>query len=304
MDEDGNIMPGWSQDTNGEWKYTTPEVTTPEEPTTPPVTPPSGGGTSTGGGGTSTGGGSTSTGGGSTSTGGGTTPKPTTISPSSFNGLSNLAANNSALNAFLTPIFITGGAKIKQKNPLETFNNQMPAQEPDAQPIAQVPLDPYANTGFLSPISRAMGGSVFQNTMPNQEFATMNTGSDQPQAPKIIKQKNPLAIFGKAKGGSIEAHNPQFYSEGGLSAQHRYVKGPGDGTSDSVPAMLANGEFVIPADVVSSLGNGSNDSGAKILDEFLRTIRNHKHKSNTKKLPPDSKGPLSYLQQAKKKVKV
>ena len=302
MDDDGNIMPGWSVDNAGNWQYNTPVT---EEPTTPTPPPNSGGGTSTGSGsGTSTGGG-TSTGSGSgtsTGSGGSTTPRPTTTS--SFNGLSNLAANPSALSAFLSPIFITGGPKIKQKNPLEAFNNQVPAQEYATPPVPQVPLDPYANTGFLSPISRATGGSVFESTMPNQEFASMNAGSNQTQVPKIIKQKNPLAIFGKAEGGSIQEHNPEFYSEGGLSAQHRYVKGEGDGTSDSVPAMLANGEFVIPADIVSSLGNGSNDSGAKILDEFLKTIRNHKHKSNAKNLPPDSKGPLSYLQQAKKKVKV
>jgi hypothetical protein len=88
-----------------------------------------------------------------------------------------------------------------------------------------------------------------------------------------------------------------------LSAAHRYVKGAGDGTSDSIPAMLANGEFVIPADIVSSLGNGSNDSGAKVLDEFLKTIRAHKRKADAKHLPPDSKGPLAYLINAKRKVK-
>ncbi len=109
-------------------------------------------------------------------------------------------------------------------------------------------------------------------------------------------------------GGSIqnapEGHNPQFFSEGGLGQmKNTYVKGAGDGTSDSIAAMLANGEFVIPADVVSSLGNGSNDSGAKVLDEFLRTIRAHKRKANPKGLPPDSKGALGYLAAAKKKVK-
>jgi hypothetical protein len=109
-------------------------------------------------------------------------------------------------------------------------------------------------------------------------------------------------------GGAIqdapEGHNPQFFSEGGLgSMKNTYVKGEGDGTSDSIAAMLANGEFVIPADVVSSLGNGSNDSGAKVLDEFLRTIRAHKRKANPKGLPPDSKGALGYLAAAKKKVK-
>mgnify|MGYP003344551220 CR=1 FL=1 len=107
------------------------------------------------------------------------------------------------------------------------------------------------------------------------------------------------------EGGEVVDHKPQFYSEGGLGTlKNRYVKGPGDGTSDSVPAMLANGEFVIPADVVSKLGNGSNDSGSKVLDEFMRTIREHKRRADARHLPPDSKGPLSYLQQAQKKVKV
>jgi len=106
-----------------------------------------------------------------------------------------------------------------------------------------------------------------------------------------------------ADGGSIREHNPEFYSEGGLGSLHnRYVKGNGDGTSDSVPAMLANGEFVLSADVVSDIGNGSNDAGAKILDEFMRTIREHKRNADARQLPPDSKGPLAYLLQAKKKV--
>jgi hypothetical protein len=98
-------------------------------------------------------------------------------------------------------------------------------------------------------------------------------------------------------------HNPEFFSEGGASIKNRYVKGAGDGTSDSIPAMLANGEFVIPADVVSNLGNGSNDSGAKILDEFLRVVREHKTKHDARRLPPDSKGPLSYLTDAKRKAR-
>ena len=109
-------------------------------------------------------------------------------------------------------------------------------------------------------------------------------------------------IGAHAAGGEIDDHVPEFHSEGGL--QHRYVQGDGDGTSDSVKAMLANGEFVIPADVVSDLGNGSNESGAKVLDSFLSVIRAHKQKHDPKKLPPDSKGPLAYLLAAKKKAKV
>jgi hypothetical protein len=114
----------------------------------------------------------------------------------------------------------------------------------------------------------------------------------------------PNYLQGRADGGHIEGHNPQFYSEGGLnSLENRYVKGDGDGTSDDVPAMLANGEFVIPADVVSKLGNGSNDAGANVLDEFLQVIRKHAQNHDPKKLPPDSKGPLAYLIDAQRRAK-
>jgi hypothetical protein len=106
-----------------------------------------------------------------------------------------------------------------------------------------------------------------------------------------------------AEGGDVEGHNPQFFSVGGLnSMENTYVQGEGDGTSDSVPAMLADGEFVIPADVVSKLGNGSNNAGAKVLDGFLSSIRTHAQDHDPKKLPPESKGPLAYLLDAKRKV--
>jgi len=113
----------------------------------------------------------------------------------------------------------------------------------------------------------------------------------------------PNYLQGRAAGGHIEGHNPQFYSEGGLnSLENRYVKGDGDGTSDDVPAMLANGEFVIPADVVSKLGNGSNDAGANVLDEFLQVIREHAQRHDPKELPPDSKGALAYLEEAQQRA--
>jgi hypothetical protein len=107
-----------------------------------------------------------------------------------------------------------------------------------------------------------------------------------------------------ADGGQIQGHNPSFFSPGGLaSMENTYVNGEGDGTSDSVEAMLADGEFVIPADVVSKLGNGSSNAGAKVLDNFLLTIREHAQKHDPKNLPPDSKGALAYLLDANKKVR-
>jgi hypothetical protein len=68
------------------------------------------------------------------------------------------------------------------------------------------------------------------------------------------------------------------YAAGG-----RLLRGPGDGMSDSIPAVikgarpqraaLADGEFVIPADVVSHLGNGSTEAGSKHLYSMMNRIR-------------------------------
>lgn len=74
------------------------------------------------------------------------------------------------------------------------------------------------------------------------------------------------------------------YSDGG-----RMLRGPGDGMSDSIPASisdkqparLADGEFVVPADVVSHLGNGSTDAGAKQLYAMMDKVR--KARTGTKR---------------------
>ena len=81
-----------------------------------------------------------------------------------------------------------------------------------------------------------------------------------------------------AGGGLAAMHASTLggYSDGG-----RLLRGPGDGMSDNIPAVigkkqparLADGEFVIPADVVSHLGNGSTEAGAKQLYKMMDKIR-------------------------------
>jgi hypothetical protein len=81
-------------------------------------------------------------------------------------------------------------------------------------------------------------------------------------------------------------------SLGGYSDGGRMLKGPGDGMSDSIPASIANkqparladGEFVVPADVVSHLGNGSTDAGARKLYAMMDKIR--KARTGKKKQAP------------------
>jgi len=79
-----------------------------------------------------------------------------------------------------------------------------------------------------------------------------------------------------ARGGISDLGSYSDYARGG-----RMLKGPGDGMSDSIPASiagkrparLATEEFVVPADVVSHLGNGSSDAGAKQLYAMMDRVR-------------------------------
>ena len=77
------------------------------------------------------------------------------------------------------------------------------------------------------------------------------------------------------------------YNLGGYSDGGRLLRGPGDGVSDDIPATiagkqparLADGEFVIPARIVSELGNGSTDAGAKRLYAMMDRIQSGRKKT-------------------------
>ena len=105
------------------------------------------------------------------------------------------------------------------------------------------------------------------------------------------------AGYGAATGGLMRKHMAQGgiaslaqggqshlgdYSDGG-----RLLKGPGDGVSDSIPATiadkrparLADGEFVVPARIVSELGNGSTEAGARKLYAMMDRVQKARKKS-------------------------
>ena len=100
------------------------------------------------------------------------------------------------------------------------------------------------------------------------------------QAAQGAAQAQPESMQLAAAGGIMGADHSSLggYATGGAP---RLLKGPGDGMSDNIPAVIANkqparladGEFVIPADVVSHLGNGSTDAGAKHLHTMMSNVR-------------------------------
>ena len=115
-------------------------------------------------------------------------------------------------------------------------------------------------------------------------------------SPPVAKRPTPMGQLNLRPPGAQAAAasstlDPENAAQGGImhsslggyaaGGNPRLLKGPGDGMSDNIPATIANkqparladGEFVIPADVVSHLGNGSTDAGAKRLHEMMNKIR-------------------------------
>jgi hypothetical protein len=126
----------------------------------------------------------------------------------------------------------------------------------------------------------------------------VNTRAKLPRASRSAGQLNMKPQGSKAEkvdeyeyaaSGGIMGASLGGYAAGG---NPRLLKGPGDGMSDNIPAVigrrqparLADGEFVVPADVVSHLGNGSTEAGAKKLHSMMDNVR--KARTGKKKQAP------------------
>jgi hypothetical protein len=173
--------------------------------------------------------------------------------------------------------------------------NQQVAQVQDElstpQPQPQEGSD-YFNYGQQTDINDLLGG----NKSPTQPF-------------KAGGLATPLF----AGGGTTRYGH---YAGGGLNVVHHAgkprldfrtgnaVTGPGDGQSDDIPAMLADGEFVFPADVVAALGNGSTKAGSDKLYDMMHSIRAYHRSAKPKDLPPPAKkSPLDYLKKPARKAR-
>ena len=124
-----------------------------------------------------------------------------------------------------------------------------------------------------------MGDDMYPQSQQQRSFyatpTQMPTSAQQAMA-SYEPKTNPLTGQPTAHMATGGIANLGGYSDGG-----QLLKGPGDGMSDNIPASigakqparLADGEFVVPADVVSHLGNGSTDAGAKQLYNMMNKVR-------------------------------
>ena len=86
-------------------------------------------------------------------------------------------------------------------------------------------------------------------------------------------------------------------ARGGLAAATgKFAQGGGSGRADTIAARLSDGEYVIDAETVAMLGDGSAKEGAKRLDAMRKEVRMHKGKKLSKgKISPDAKTPMQYI---------
>ena len=150
------------------------------------------------------------------------------------------------------------------------------------------------------------------------DLSIENVSGQDPYAPGSTREREQLryaftprpvttdpnqAIYA-ADGGFMGRgdEDPVEMAMGGLAAfkQGHYLQGGGDGMSDSIPAVISNrqparladGEFIVPADVVSGLGNGSSNAGAKQLYGMMDRVR--QGRTGKKKQAPEIK-PQKYM---------
>lgn len=176
------------------------------------------------------------------------------------------------------------------------------------------PASPYAGTvqgtpGYIgSPVGYAAGGIADANPIENPSVGPVEqmsrdnaVGQNQmfPQAainsPAFSSATNtPMGSNMIAPAGDTNV-DPYSGAErfaagghlGGYSDGGRMLKGPGDGISDSIPALiggkqparLADGEFVLPSRIVSEIGNGSTEAGARKLYAMMDRVQNARKKS-------------------------
>jgi hypothetical protein len=121
---------------------------------------------------------------------------------------------------------------------------------------------------------KSVSGQPVQFTSGYEHW--LRYGKDAGWKPTVKKAGGGLAALTMAGGGMSGQFDLGGYSDGG-----RLLRGPGDGVSDSIPATignkrparLADGEFVVPARIVSELGNGSTEAGARKLYAMMDRVQ-------------------------------
>ena len=206
---------------------------------------------------------------------------PPSVEALNSNALGSLASNTSSAplavpSGMPTPAFPATGGTFTEG--MARFANN---------PLASIKANPFtagasalagatgAREEFERPEEYRMRGLRFSDDY-RAAYAEGGIASLASGGYDRVVGEQPMYSSNMARGGISDLGGYSDYARGG-----RMLRGPGDGMSDSIPASiegkrparLANEEFVVPADVVSHLGNGSSDAGAKQLYAMMDKVR-------------------------------
>jgi hypothetical protein len=179
-------------------------------------------------------------------------------------------------------------------DPMQNLYNPQPTPQQPQRPPQGMPPQAAKNQQQMGMSQPVMG---MPPGMPQGAPQGQNMGMAKPPMP----QQNPMQAGPQGlKSGGLPAWSNVPMTNGRLNFRHGApVHGAGDGQSDDIPAMLADGEYVIDAETVAQIGNGSTKAGAQALDKFRENIRAHKRSAPINKIPPKTKALTSYLRGAK-----
>lgn len=181
------------------------------------------------------------------------------------------------------PSYARGGSLSDSIESYQKMLGGQPQAAPTKSPDVGIYYDQDPDTRYQDALTAAQIRQAKVNKRANMQLPG-------PKRPTPMGQLN-LKPVGSAATASESTLDPETAKHGGImhsslggyaaGGNPRLLKGPGDGMSDNIPATingrqparLADGEFVIPADVVSHLGNGSTEAGAKQLHAMMNKVR-------------------------------
>jgi hypothetical protein len=225
-------------------------------------------------------------------------------------------AVNPAPAAQMTPAAQTSPAPVAQTSPLAVnptpspVIEEMPAlSEKLNEPTSDLAVKPDAQTAGVPSIGSKMPDmSLFENMRDNGRDPnwvpppdphanwTPEQRAEHKAAVKAAYDKATSEGWAAARGGSTDGAPHGGHGTSRKPRTEFAVHGAGTGRSDDIPAVLSDGEYVMDAETVALLGDGSSKAGAEKLDQLRVNLRRHKGANLAKgRFSVNAKSPEKYL---------
>jgi len=230
-----------------------------------------------------------------------------TLGSLAIGGLGNLFGGGGGGSNGTIPAGFGSGSNGTFNQPLPTLPSTSPfsPQNLGARNVSKT-YDEWTKGGYGSPTS-------YFNNVPLQSTPSVTQPYTKPAAsvampdvriPTLASVPTPrapgadllAAMLGQQDQTTGMARGGQAHGHPSRSTDSFAVRGAGTGREDKIPAVLSDGEYVMDAETVALLGDGSTDAGAQKLDQFRVNIRKHKGRKLAKgKFSANAKRPDAYL---------